>query len=58
MPLQTAGRFIALRLDEGDHTIVLETHLSPLRLGLMALTAVIFMAASILWILQRRRSTQ
>ena len=36
-PYVTAGRFIALRLNAGEHEIVLEPFLSPLRRGLLAL---------------------
>lgn len=38
MPHQTAGGFIALRLGEGEHRIVLEPVLSPLRRGLLVLS--------------------
>ena len=37
VPYQTAGRFIAVRLGEGEHRIVLKPVLSPLRRGLLAL---------------------
>ena len=37
VPYQTAGRFIAVRLNEGEHRIVLEPVLSPLRRGLLIL---------------------
>ena len=37
VPYQTAGSFIALRLTEGEHRIVLEPFLSPLRRGLLIL---------------------
>ncbi len=37
VPYQTAGRFIALRLGEGEQHIVLEPVLSPLRRGLLIL---------------------
>ena len=39
-PLQTAGRFMALPLDAGEHEIAIEARLSPLRRGLLALGAV------------------
>lgn len=35
VPYQTSGRFIAVRLNEGEHHIVLEPVLSPLRRGLL-----------------------
>ena len=38
MPYQTAGGFIALRLSEGEHRIVLKPVLSPLRRGLLSLS--------------------
>ena len=37
VPYQTAGRFIAVRLSGGEHRIVLEPVLSPLRRGLLIL---------------------
>ena len=39
-PLVTADRFIALQLDKGEHVIVLEPFLSPLRKGLLWLDLI------------------
>ncbi len=44
VPYQTAGRFIALRLSEGEHRIVLEPVLSPLRRGLLILNVALVAA--------------
>ncbi len=44
MPYQTAGGFIALRLSEGEHRIVLKPVLSPLRRGLLGLSLAIVAA--------------
>ena len=43
-PYQTAGSFIALRLSEGEHRIVLTPVLSPLRRGLLGLSLAIVAA--------------
>ena len=53
-PWKTAGRFVALRLEQGTHEIVLEPHLSPLRKLLLLLDAVVLagFAGGIWW---RRR---
>ena len=49
-PLQTAGRFIALHLDSGEHVIRIEARLSPLRQGLLALAvALTLLGALALW---------
>lgn len=45
IPFQTAGRFIALKLDRGNHVITLEPHLSGLRRILLILDIAILMAA-------------
>ena len=47
-PLQTAGRFMALPLDAGEHDIVIKARLSPLRRGLLALAAVSLVMALVL----------
>ena len=47
-PLQTAGRFMALPLDAGEHDIVIEARLSPLRRGFLALAAVSLVMALVL----------
>ena len=57
-PLRTAGRFIALRLSGGEHQIVLEPVLSPLRRGLLILNLVLLAAAAFVWVrMQRRKQT-
>ena len=53
-PFQTAGRFIALRLDRGDHQIVLTPFLSPLRKGLLAMELVLMALVAGVWIRRRR----
>ena len=53
VPYQTAGRFIALRLDAGEHRIVLEPHLSPIRRGLFSLDLVLLALAITLFIRER-----
>ena len=42
-PLQTAGRFMALHLPPGEHEIRIEAGLSPLRVSLLALGAMLCM---------------
>ena len=44
VPYETAGRFIALRLTEGEHRIVLKPVLSPLRRGLLFLNVTLVAA--------------
>jgi hypothetical protein len=44
-PMQTAGRFIALKLSEGEHRIVLEGTLSPLRKGLLVMDLCLLLLA-------------
>ena len=49
-PLMTAGRFIALRLDSGEHVIRIEAQLSPLRRGLLALAVALSLVSVVaLW---------
>ena len=57
-PLQTAGRFIALRLEAGEHRIVLEARLSPLRRTLLALDLCLLAAAIAAWVAVRRKPFQ
>jgi hypothetical protein len=52
--LETADRFIALRLDRGEHLIVLEPFLSPMRRALLALDIVLLAAAGLVLIRRRR----
>jgi hypothetical protein len=47
--LETADHFVALRLDEGEHLIVLEARLSPLRRWLLLLDLVLLGAAIWIW---------
>ena len=55
-PLQTAGRFMALPLEAGEHEIAIEARLSPLRRGLLALAAVSLVLALALVARERRNS--
>ena len=52
-PYQTADRFIALRLESGEHSIVLVPRLSPLRRALLALNLVL--ATAVVAVLVRAR---
>ena len=45
-PYQTAGRFIALQLDPGEHVITLDAVLSPLRRLLLLLDVAMLVAAA------------
>ncbi len=54
-PYQTAGGFIGLKLDTGEHTIVLEPYLSPLRRSLFILDIVILIASALYLIKMRRQ---
>lgn len=53
-PFQTAGRFIALRLDRGDHQIVLTPFLPPLRKGLLTMELILMALVAGVWIRRRR----
>ena len=55
-PFETAGRFIALPLDPGEHLIVLEPHLSPLRRGLLLLDLLLIGLSAWIWIRERNTS--
>ena len=57
-PLQTAGRFIALRLDAGEQRVVLEARLSPLRRTLLVLNLCLLAAAIAAWVAGRRKPSQ
>jgi len=50
VPQETAGHFIALLLKAGEHHIVLEPHLSPLRTGLLALDFLLIFLTAFIWI--------
>ena len=55
VPFQTAGRFIALELEEGEHRVVLEPVLSPLRRALLALDIVLLAAGALVYVRHRIR---
>jgi len=55
-PLKTAGWFIGLELEGGEHRIVLEPRLSPLRRGLLVLNLVLLVAGT--WGAVRERRTR
>ena len=44
-PMQTAGGFIALRLESGEQEVVLEPYLSPLRRTLLIVNALLLLIA-------------
>jgi len=54
-PLQTSDRFIALRLEAGEHSILLEPRLSPLRRFLLLLDGAFLVAAIWVWVREGRR---
>jgi hypothetical protein len=53
--MPTAGRFIAVKLDAGEHTLVLEPRLSPLRKALLGLNLLLLAAGAFVLIRQRSR---
>tara|TARA_B110000495_G_scaffold196963_1_gene206544 strand:- start:95 stop:811 length:717 start_codon:yes stop_codon:yes gene_type:complete len=53
--MQTAGRFIALKLDAGEHTITIKAHISPLRRNLLIFSLIVLITAAVL-IRRERRS--
>ena len=53
-PLETAGRFMAIPLEAGEHDIVITARLSPLRKGLLLL-AGICLAGALALVLRERR---
>ncbi len=55
-PMETAGRFVALPLEAGEHDIVLQARLSPLRRGLLVLSGVLLVGALALVLREQRRS--
>jgi len=55
--LQTAGRFIALPLDPGEHRIVLEARLSPLRKGLLCLALFLLAVGAWSAVREHRRAS-
>ena len=54
-PLQTVGGFICLPLEEGEHKIVLEARLSPLRRGLLTLDLFLLAVGIAVSVRERRR---
>lgn len=56
VPLQTVERFIALRLEAGEHRIALEPRLSPLRRFFLLLDMGLLIAAVWVWVWEGRRS--
>ena len=55
-PLETAGRFMAVPLEAGEHDIAITARLSPLRKGLLALAAVTLAAAVALALREGRKA--
>ena len=53
--LETAGHFIALPVEAGEHRIVLEARLSPLRKGLLSLSACVLVLGLGWWYAASRR---
>ena len=58
VPYQTSGRFIAVRLNEGEHRIVLEPVLSPLRRGLLILNLAMIVACLVYFGRKARNGVQ
>jgi hypothetical protein len=54
-PLETSGRFMAVRLEAGAHTITIEPYLSPLRKGLFTLDALLLVTGICYCAMGRRR---
>ena len=54
-PLRTAGGFMAVQLEAGEHGLVLEAELSPLRRGLLAVNLLCLAATAYLFASNRRR---
>ena len=54
-PLRTAGGFMAVQLEAGEHDLVLEAELSPLRRGLLAVNLLYLAATAFLFVDNRRR---
>ena len=54
-PLRTAGGFMAVQLEAGEHHLVLEAELSPLRRGLLAVNLLYMAATVVLFVDNRRR---
>ena len=56
-PLQTVGRFIALKLDRGEHHIILNPRLSPLRRTLLGIDIALLIFATGIWIRTRPKGS-
>ena len=56
-PLETAGRFIALPLEAGEHEIVIQARLSPLRRGLLGFGGVMLLGTLGLVFMEQKRKT-
>ena len=56
-PLETAGRFIALPLEAGEHDIVIQARLSPLRRGLIGFGVVMLLGTLALVFMEHKRKT-
>ena len=56
-PLETAGRFIALPLDAGEHDIVIQARLSPLRRGLIGFSGVMLLGTLALAFMEHKRKS-
>ena len=54
-PLETAGRFIALPLEAGEHDIVIQARLSPLRRGLIGFSVVMLLGTLALVFVEHKR---
>ena len=54
-PLETAGRFIALPLEAGEHDIVIQARLSPLRRGLIGFSVVMLLGTLGLAFMEHKR---
>jgi len=52
--MQTAGRFIALELDAGEHTIEIKARISPLRRNLLIFSVALLLGAAFLIRRERR----
>ena len=58
VPLETAGRFIALPLEAGEHDIVIQARLSPLRRGLIGFAVVMLLGTlGLVFMEQKRKSS-
>ena len=53
-PLRTAGGFMAVQLEAGEHDLTLEAKLSPLRRGLLAVN-LFYLAATVFLLVDNRR---